>query len=203
MDRESLLIESYRLFEMTLSGRGNLEINGKIKKKVDYLKKRYNLGAGDLLHTLFMTFIEHRHYEKYDPAKTRLATFVAHYIRYALLDLIKKYDAAFDGFIEVPLSQGEDEKMPRSGASLSLSYLERRGLDTVIDYSSPEGHYAAKQLAQLISDHFDENEILVLVGFKTRESEAERLSVSYECYCKRLARKTAAFFAKLKAAGYR
>ena len=55
---------------------------------------------------------------------------------------------------------------------------------------------------ELIIDHFGEDDAEVLLGYSDRQTEAKRLSISYDTYCKRLSRKIHSFVPVLMAAGY-
>jgi hypothetical protein len=55
---------------------------------------------------------------------------------------------------------------------------------------------------ELIYDHFGEDDAEVILGYKDRQTEADRLSIRYDTYCKRLSRKIRTFLPILKDAGY-
>ncbi len=76
------------------------------------------------------------------------------------------------------------------------------GADDLVDYTTPEDLIIAKELMELIIDHFGENDAKVLLGYSDRHTEADRLSISYNTYCKRLSRKIRSFLPILKNAGY-
>jgi len=84
----------------------------------------------------------------------------------------------------------------------SVSYLEKSGADGLVDYTTPEDLVIAKELLKIIFNHFGEDDARVLLGYKDRRTEAERLSISYDTYSKRLQRKITTFLPVLKEAGY-
>ena len=76
------------------------------------------------------------------------------------------------------------------------------GADGLVDYTTPEDLVIAKELMELIIDHFGEDDAEVLLGYSDRLSESARLSISYYTYCKRLSRKIDSFLPILENAGY-
>ena len=88
----------------------------------------------------------------------------------------------------------------------AISFLENLGAEGLIDYTTPEDLIIAKELMELIIDHFGEDDADVLLGHSDRQTEANRLSISYDTYCKRLSRKIArkmdSLLLILKNAGY-
>lgn len=204
MDREQILIESYRLLGKAVSGKGKFRINERIKGKCRYLRETYGLHHEDLVHALFEKFIDTGMYLKFNPVKTELSTFIAHYANYTLLDLIRKYDTGLHGYLEVNFEREKNRWVEREDRDIERYRANRKRPEPIsaVNHITPEDYYFAKHLAGLISDFFDEGEILVLLGCRSRKDEAERLSVSYEAYCKRLARKTDSFKLILKEAGY-
>ena len=76
------------------------------------------------------------------------------------------------------------------------------GADGLVDYTTPEDLVIAKELIDLVIDHFGEDDADVLLGYSDRLSESARLSISYDTYCKRLSRKIKSFQPILENAGY-
>jgi len=198
----TLLIESYSLLEKALSGNGKLPVNKKIQWKVEYLNEMHGLDREDIHGYLFEEFVTKELYRKYGKNKTKLSTFIMHCTNWGLSTLIRKYDAIDNNYCETPLEDGSGYRVSRKNANVSLSMLEELGIECAIENNTPEDHYFAKELFDLMRDFYSENEILVLLGFKDRRSEAERLSIDYHAYCKRLERKNSAFKLILQEAGY-
>ena len=201
-DHRTLLIESYWLLKKSLSGNGKFEINKKIQKKVNYLKKRHGLEHDDIHSCLFDDFITKQIYRKYDPEKTKLSTFIAYYTNYSLSTLKRKYDALDQNYREIFLDYDSENLQYHGRRRTSLEILEKLGVEAVIESNTPEDYYFVKELIDLMKDFYSENEILVLLGYKDRRTEAERLSIDYYTYCKRLSRKHEAFKLILREAGY-
>ena len=147
-----------------------------------------------------LIYLEKKLFEKYKPEKA-LSTFVVHSAYYGLSEEKRKFDNHKKKYREISLDelfQGSSDDM----SQVSLSYLEKIGAHGVVEYTTPEDLYIAKELLELIIDHFGEEDTKVLLGYTDRRTEAERLSISYDAYCKRLLRKTLAFLPVLEEAGY-
>jgi hypothetical protein len=200
LDREELLNESYSQFQWSLSNRGKYEINQMIQSKVKYLNEAYGLEREDMRQHLFENFLARRHYQKYDPGKTKLSTFVTHYTNLSLANLIRSYETLDKNYREIPLDEGTDDARDNRGCS--LAYLEGLGHEGMVDWTTPEDNYNGKELWNLMVDFFDEDDVLVLMGFKDRHAEAKRLGIDYHAYRKRLNRKVSAFKSLLKELGY-
>ncbi len=84
----------------------------------------------------------------------------------------------------------------------SLGYLEKLGISGLHETDTPEDLYIAKELLGFILDHFGKDDTMVLLGIKDRRDEADRLSIKYDTYCKRLNRKVQSFIPILKEHGY-
>jgi len=200
LDRNELLNESYSQFQWSLSSCGKYEINQMIQRKVEYLNEAYGLECDDIRQHLFENFLARKHYQKYDPGKTKLSTFVTHYTNLSLANLIRRYDTLNKNYREIPVDGGTDDG--RDSRGCSLAYLEELGHEGVVDWTTPEDMYNGKELWNLIVEFFDEDDVLVLMGFKDRHAEAKRLGIEYHAYRKRLNRKVSAFKSLLKELGY-
>ena len=84
----------------------------------------------------------------------------------------------------------------------SLGYSEKPSVSGLYATDTPEDIYIAKELLGLILNHFGKNDTMVLLGIKDRRDEADRLSIKYDTYCKRLNRKVQSFIPILKQHGY-
>ena len=200
LDRDELLRESFNLFQWSLSRQGKYAINERIVGKLDYLKKVHRLQRDDVLADLFTNFLSKKHYQKYDSSRSQLSTFIVNYTNWRLLDLIKKYETLAENYSEVPLYDEHSYQVKGSGCS--LSYLEDRGHELVIDKITPEDSYNGKMLWELAADFFGKENLLVLLGIKDKRTEAKRLSMKYHSYRKQLQRKVAAFKSFIKELGY-
>jgi hypothetical protein len=200
MEQKDLMNQSYQQFKWTLSNNGNLKINRKIEYKTRRLKQEYGLEYDEIFNGLFDEFLYTKLYEKITPEKT-LSTFIIHTTNYGLNGQIRKKKQEKLKFPSISLD-ALAKKSSDGYCGSTISFLEMLGADGLVDYTTPEDLVIAKELLELIIDHFGENDAEVLFGYKDRKSEAERLSIGYDAYCKRLQRKIAAFLPVLKEAGY-
>lgn len=175
-DRERFVINCFMKIDDAIKKGGKLKINKHIQNKVRHLYFCYGLKREEIAQYIKLTLDRERHYEKYDPDKSKLSTFIVHYTNYSLNGLIRRID---DNFKEIP-----------------------KGNDEVFNSVTPEDLVIAKELLDLAVEFFDKNELEVLLGVKDRHTEAERIGVEYFTYCKRLQRKSEAFRSYLKQIDY-
>jgi len=202
--KKDLLIQSYRLMKLSLSPYGHFEINKKIQSKIQYLNNHYNLTEDDLLQELFEFYLEHHHYEKFNLEKTKLSTFIVHYVNLRLNNLIQKYDTRERHYKEVPLPDNNEDALDEDHrSSLSLAYLEKLGLaEELIDRRTPEDYYMAKELFDLMVEFFGLNDTLVVLGMRDRKVASGRTSTNHKSYNTRLSRKLRLFRSMLHELGY-
>ena len=197
MDRQQLLNQSCQQFHWALSNKSNFNINRKIQCKARKLYKDYDVEEDEILNSLFDKYLCKQHYEKYN-SENALSTFAVHYVNYGLNTQIRKHKADRRNYPTISLSILAQE----DGDSSAISFLEALGAHDLVDYTTPEDLVIAKELMDLIIDHFGENDAKVLLGYSDRQTESNRLSISYDTYCKRLSRKIHSFLPILKNAGY-
>jgi hypothetical protein len=200
IEQKELLNQSFQKFEWALSGNGYFKINKKIKYKVRKLEQDYDIERDEILNNAFENLLDKKHYEKYDSEKS-LSTFTIHYTNYNLNIQIRKQRNEKKNYPKISLNS-LGEKTPDGYCGSSISFLEKLGADGLVDYTTPEDLVIAKELLEIIINHFSENDARVLLGYIDRRTEAERLSISYDAYNKRLQRKISAFLPVLKEAGY-
>lgn len=189
IEQKALLNQFCQKFELALSGKGYFKINKTIQNKVRKLNQNYDIEDDEILGKAFEKLLVNKDYEKYDSKKS-LSTFVVHYINYDLNSQTRK-------------QRNEKKNYPKISLSgSSVSYFEKSGADGLVNYTTPEDHVIAKELLKIIINHFGEDDARVLLGYADRRTEAERLSISYDTYSKRLQRKITAFLPVLKEAGY-
>ncbi len=168
-----LLIQSYSLFELALSGKGKLWINRRISMRVKYLYESHGLERDYLLNWLYERFSSNKHYQKFDPEKSSLPTFIGHCTNYALIDLIRKYKSLKNLYEEVPINLSDNNYRTTGRIGYSLSNLERAGNDGVIEWTTPEDYYFAKELSGLITEFFDTKELMILFGLTDRATAVD------------------------------
>ena len=200
MEQQELLNQSYQQFEQTLSFNGNFKINRIIGYKTRRLKYEYGLEDDEILNVLFVEFLDKKLYEKITPDKT-LSTFIVHTTNYGLSTQIRERQREKRNYPSISLD-GLAEESSDGYCGSAISFLEDLGADGLVDYTTPEDLVIAKELMELIIDHFGEDDAEVLLGYSDRQSESNRLSIDYYTYCKRLSRKIHSFLPILKNAGY-
>jgi len=188
MDRNELLAEAYTNLEWALSGKGKLDTNRSIRRKVRYLAELYGISSEDLFHDIFETFVAKKHYEKFNSAKGKLSTFMTHYANLSLLNIIKKYKRIDSNSKEVPLPDDYEDTFDQD-KRYSLSYLDGVDLlEGLVERKTPEDLYLAKESNEKIKKSFGEEDYEVLIGLRTRREEAERRGIKYDTYRKKLYR---------------
>jgi len=200
VEQQELMNQSYQQFKWALSCNGNLKINRKIEYKTRELKQEYGLEYNEIFNGLFEEFLYKKLYEKITPDKT-VSTFIVHATNYGLNSQLRKQKYEKRNYQSISLDALAEESSDGYCGS-AISYLEMLGADGLVDYITPEDLIIAKELLELIINHFGENDAKVLLGYKDRKTEAERLSISYDAYCRRLQRKIRAFLPVLEEAGY-
>jgi len=204
MEQQELLNQSYQQFKQTLSSNGNFKINRIIGYKTRRLKYDYGLEDDEILNGIFDEFLSKNIYEKITPDKTpdkTLSTFITHTTNYMLSTQIREQQREKRNHPRISLDSLAKESSDGYCGS-AVSFLEMQGADGLVDNTTPEDLVIAKELMGLIIDHFGEDDAEVLLGYSDRLSEANRLSISYDTYCKRLSRKIHSFMPILKNAGY-
>ncbi|MBU4287891.1 MAG: hypothetical protein KKI12_06955 [Proteobacteria bacterium] len=197
MDRNELLDEAYKHLKWALFSKGKLGINISIKRKVRYLKELYGISSEDLLHDIFENFVAKKHYEKFNPAKGKLSTFMTHYANLSLLNIIKKHNRLISNNKKVSLPEDYEDTFDQK-RRYSLSYLEKIDFsDGLIERKTPEDLYLAKELYEEMEEFFGKDDFEVLQEVRTRSEEARHKGIEYETYRKRLHRKKLDFLRRL------
>jgi hypothetical protein len=199
-DTDTILEQSFEMFQKILSNKGRLDLNRKINRKMHRLHHDFGFDSKEVLGSLVEVYLMKKLYEKYQAEKA-LSTFILHIINYTLNALIRKCDTQRRYYHETSL-----EKILKDGSGnldeVSLDFLERLGAKGLVDFTTPEDIIIAKQLLELMFEHYGIDDVLVLLGHEDRQTTAERLNMAYDSYCKRLVRKTLLFLPVLEKAGY-
>ena len=191
---DDLRDESYCQFELSLTTYGKFKKNFKIKAKVRHLEENLRFNHDDILHELFEHYLSGEYHENYDPDKAKFSTFIVDYVNKNLNNLLrtavrskKKEESAF---------------LDKDFNDLSDSFLKQHGTNETFETTTPEDYLIAKELLQLMLDHYGIDDASVLLGLKDRKSFAKEMGIDYYVYCKRLNRLTSAFKQVLADAGY-
>ncbi|MBI9084888.1 MAG: hypothetical protein JEZ11_14945 [Desulfobacterales bacterium] len=189
---------AYSLFKKTLDGQGYLPENQSIRENVRLLEAEYGIDKMELLNAQFFLMLRKGLARKYRPERA-LSTFVTYCIFYGLKEQLRNEK------IRRQLITSLEELQQNSASGrigISIVFLERLGIDGLVDSVTPEDIIIGKQLLALIIDHFGIGDTQVVLGFKSRKEEAERLGVEYAVYRKRLFRKKESFRPVLIEHGY-
>ena len=192
--------QSYQHIKWALSNNRRLKINRIIGYKTRRLKNEFGLEDDEISNGLFDDFLSKKLYEKITPEKT-LSTFITHTTNYGLNSQLRKQQQEKRNYPSISLDALAEES-PDGYCGSAISFLEMLGADGLVDYTTPEDLVIAKEMMGLIIYHFGEDDTKVLLGCSDRHSEADRLSISYDTYCKRLSRKIRSFLPILKNTGY-
>ena len=166
MEQQELLNQSYQQFEQTLSSNGNFKINRIIGYKSRRLKDEYGLEDDEILNGIFCEFLGKKLYEKITPDKT-LSTFIVHTTNYGLNVQLRKQQQEKRNYPRISLD-GLAEESSDGYCGSAISFLEMLGADGLVDYTTPEDLVIAKELMELIIDHFGEDDAEVLLGYSDR-----------------------------------
>ncbi len=200
MDRQDLLDRSIQLLMLCLSNSGKLKINEQIHNKKNELKERFDLEDDEIINDLFVRFLEGELYRKYDPQKA-LSTFIVYCTFYNLYRELRKHGTRAKNYPDVSFDAiSPDREYGDSGRS--LPYLKYLGIDGLFEKTTPEDICIAKELLELMMDHYGNDDAKVILGIADRKEMAENLSMNYHSYCKQLQRKTSAFKLMLEKQGY-
>jgi len=201
-NKNEMLKICYELFEITLNKIGKFDHNEQILRKVRRLKDFYDLEEKEILHMVYDEFMSKGIFEKYNPEKTKITTFIAHCTNYILSGIIRSLDTRGKHYKEILLSDFEKKEPLDDRVGLPGNYLERLGVEGVVEKTTPEDFTIAKELLEHMSRFFEESEMEVLLGAGDRNSAAEKLSIEYSAFRKRLYRKVKLFQTLLKQMDY-
>jgi hypothetical protein len=202
---EELLSEAYVLFDDILSGTGKLKINVSIAKMVQELDEKYGVSKNDLLHIIFTNYLRTKSYQRFDPAKAKLVTYLLKITTNQLNMIWRDCNAGhmrFDRMISWEEFYAGSEVDEEDRLGYSLGYWERRGVAGLSTQTTPEDILAEKELRNLFEGHYGKFDADVIREGKDRKAAAEELGMEYFSYCKRLQRIKTSFTPVLAGAGY-
>ena len=202
-NEEKLLIESWMLIDELIGSEGKRVSNFKsIRCLVYSLYHNFNICRDEIKSHLKYTFRKRDRHIKYDPCKSSPETYVVSFVYYELLNLIAFYRKEFIQRKSIPLSELDNGEQISGRIGCSLTPYERRGIDALINETSPEDELLKKELAQIAIEFFGPDDVAVLLGARDRKKEAERLGIDYFTYSKRLERKVQRFKSHLQDIDY-
>jgi hypothetical protein len=220
---EELHEEVYSLIDQHLGARNEyFWVVAAIKDIRKALWEKYELSSREIQHHVYLKFMEQGILEQYDPTLSSLKTYTAHQTLGKIRDMRKSYDRIYGKnhfkMLKVFHSNNtffahnnfsvryEDEpigKPPLPKPDEKLYTKDQVAIfNRLIEYKTPEDILIDKEATVIVHEYFDETDILVLEDLIDRKQAAERLSLSYEAYCKQLQRKINSFKILAARAGY-
>lgn len=197
-----ILVDSYRLIYRFIYHSGKIWMNTAIQKRVRWLYHRYGMTRKEIIEYVKWKFKCQRKHYKFNPEKSCLETFVLNFTYFTLLTLVQQCENHEAGNEkEIPFSQLPDYE-PIKTIGQSIDSFERMGIEGIINDENPEDILMGKQLMEMATDHFSDNDLAVILGLKDKRAEAKRLGLDYDSYRKRLQRKLNQFRSILNGDGY-
>lgn len=197
-----ILVDSYKLIYRFIYHSGKIWMNKAIQKRVRWLYHRYEMTREEIIEYVKWQFKRQRKHRKFKPDKSCLETYVLNFTYFALLEFVrqcKKHESG--GEKEITFSElADSESIHRIGSSIES--FERQGIEGLMDEDDPERIVIRKELMNLATDYFGDNDLAVILGIRSTRAEARRLGIKYDTYRKRLQRKLAKFRSILRNMGY-
>lgn len=195
-NRDETLVLVYQHLKKALSCRGKFAINLVILIHADYIAENFGLTILDLHHSLFLKFLEKNDHLNHDPARSSLPVFTNLKTDWRLKDIKRKLKNRKKHYREESLDQ-ISEYSSDDGNNRLLSFLEKQGIEGIVDPTTPEDLLIAKELHDEMTKYCGPDDVEVMLGNRTRNEEAKRQGIPYATYCKRLNRKKLAFYSYL------
>jgi len=192
---QELLSHAYVCFQWIIGGYGNYAINYAIRKKIKPLMGKYGMTRQEILYELFEDFLEKKIHLRYDSRRASLYTFLLYHINNRLTDKLRKMKNLDN---ETKVNEIDDASCYANG----ISFLESLDESTAYSKETPETLLIQKQLIEHLVKFLGEDDAKVLLGLESRKSEAERIGLGYDAYCKKLRRKIMRNLSEFEKAGY-
>ena len=197
-DKERLLLKCGLLISNYLDNKGKAKRLGySIQKLAKALYHRYNIDRYELKSIIFITFHRRNRHLKYNPNQSPLESYVAWFVYHSLLSICIQCKQSQT----ISLSNLKDGE-PLKKQGLSTDFMERQGIEGLINRETPEDLLIWKELLQETYKFFGKHDWGVLVGLNDRKAEAQRLGLDYDIYRKRLLRRCVIFRIYLQNIGY-
>lgn len=148
---------------------------------------------------LFYHYLNTQKYEKYDPERGAPSTWIRHYIFLNLNNLRRKYRPR-------SLADGMDGRLdPCAPGNVNFreQFDEFAGwLDMSSGMDDPEVIVQQKDLLVIAMEHFGEDNLMVILGLKSKQSILKKYNLNYHQYTKRLYRSKLDFITVAINSGY-
>ena len=168
------------------------------------LRRKSWLTQNEIHRHVFMKFLEQKKYETFDPAKGSLSTYTGHHTHLEVRDLQREHsstnknEAMFLYSVEDKYLNliWQSDSLPDSVMKDTWKPLLRSQsqlLDGFTESESPEDILIKKEFWGLVCAHYEEVDVMVLLGRMKKTEAASELNIKYDAYCKRLQRKNQSF----------
>ena len=213
-DENKIVQDAYECIDKQLRNKkSQFPAVAKASVKADQLRRKSWLTQNEIHHHVFLKFLEQKKYETFDPAKGSLNTYTGHHTFFEVRDLQREHsstnknEAMFlysveDEYLNL-ISQSDslpDSVMKDTWKPLLRSQSQL--LDGFTESESPEDILIKKEFWGLVSAHYDEVDIMVLLGRMKKTEAAAELNMNYDAYCKSLQRKNISFRIIVTKAGH-
>ena len=176
----------------------------KSNKIANRLHRKHRLSFRDIHQHVYLEFVEQKKDEKFDSNRAGLFTYTAYHTHSVLRALNRKYDidrGDYNTFLYLvfdknlnPIWQSDclaDYAYEESWKPLLKSQSPL--FDKVIENDSPEDILIKKEFWDLVYTHYDDVDVMVLLGRMKKTEASAELQINYDAYCKRLKRKNDSF----------
>ena len=195
---KALLIDCGLLISSYLNDKGKAKrLQCSIRRLVRTFYHRYCIERIELQSIIFVTFLRRNRHLKYDPERSPLESYVAWFVYYSLLTILSQCKQSNT----ISLSELDyGDNVRKQG--MSTDFMERRGLEGLVNKETPEDLLIWKEFLQEICTFFGKHDWEVLIGINDRKTEAQRLGIDYDVYRKRLLRRCTVFKTHIQNIGY-
>ena len=204
-DDNKILQEAYECIDKQLwNKKSQFPAVAKASVITGQLRRKSWLTQNEIHRHVFMKFLEQKKYETFDPAKGSLSTYTGHHTHLEVRDLQREHsstnkkEATFRYSVEDKYLNliWQSDSLPDSVMKDTWKPLLRSQsllLDGFTESESPEDILIKKEFWGLVCAHYDEVDIMVLLGRMKKTEAASELQINYDAYCKRLHRKNLSF----------
>jgi len=171
----------------------------------DQIRREFWLTQSEIRRHVFMKFQEQKKYETFDPAKGSLRTYTGHHTFLEVRELKREQQRLKGKESTFLYCVVDDDRNPHwYSDTLPDSVVKNDNwkpllksqsplLDRLTESESPEDILIKKEFWGLVCAHYDEVDVMVLLGKMKKTEAAAELQINYDAYCKRLKRKNDSF----------
>jgi hypothetical protein len=168
------------------------------------IRRNHWLRMNEIHHHIFLKFLEQNRHITFDAEKASLYTYAGHHSYLEARGLKRKHEKIKSNettFLYCVLDDNLNphwysDILPKSVKKDTWKPLLKSQsplLDRLTESESPEDILIKKEFWGLVCAHYDEVDIMVLLGRMKKTEAASELQINYDAYCKRLHRKNLSF----------